>query len=112
MKKLVAELKRIDALEGRVFPVTLPAHVRKWPACVVARDGGAELGVLGEGTGAKVPAIRIDLIDDQYERLDTVMFEVQARADKLSYQLIDPPDDTWHDTLGAVQQTIRVSLLP
>ena len=112
LRNLVAELKRVEALGERVYPVVCPADERSWPVCVVAMDGGAELGVLGEGAGAKVQAIRIGVLDDDYQRLVGVMGEIQARVDRLAYSLIDPPDDVWNDTLGTVQQTIRVSLLP
>ena len=114
MKALIDELMKVDAFGGRVYPVTLPQDKQVWPACVVARDGGAEMGVLGEGEGEKLRAVRIEVLDvaEEYERLDGIMREVEARVDRLSYGLIDPPDDIWNETLGVVQQSIRVVLLP
>ena len=114
MASLVAELRKIEALEQRVYAVTVPANAkdRVWPSCVVSRDGGVELGVLGQGEGEKVRVVQIDILDTDYERLDRIMREVEARVDRLSYGLIDPPDDTWNETLGTIQQSIRVSLLP
>lgn len=112
MASLVKALRQIEALEDRVYAVTVPSGKQIWPACVVARDGGVELGVVGEGEGAKVRVVRIDVLDTDYDRLDRVMREVELRVDRLSYGLIDPPDDTWNDTLKVVQQGIRVSLLP
>ena len=119
MKELDGLLDRLNGLAAfgngdRVFLVTVPADYRTWPACVVARDGGAETGFAGPGQGAQIQSVRIAVVGDaeDYTAIEDAMEAVRAVVDDVAFGLIDPPDDVWNDTLQVIQQTIRVNLLP
>ena len=113
LKALIADLKKIDVLEDRVFTVFIPSNTRKWPSCVVRRAGGVDLAIeAGEGGGVKIPLVEITVLSDKYEQIEGAMIEVQARVNRLSWTVFDPPDDAWHDTLKVYSQTVTVLLEP
>ena len=115
---LMGILKRLphfqDVDHQRVYLVTVPPDEQRWPSCVVARDGGNEIGFLGPGEGAQVQSVRIEVLGDalKYSEIEDAMESVRAAVDHLSLGTIEPPDDVWNDVLGVIQQTIRVNLLP
>ena len=119
MKRLDELVRRLSMLDEfgkgeRVFPVAVPADYQRWPACVFARDGGAEQGFTGPGEGAQLQSVRIEVLGDaeDYAAIEDAMQAARAVVEPLALGLIDPPDDVWNDTLKVVQQTIRLTLDP
>ena len=108
--KVIAAIKEVKALEGRVYPVTTPEDCHKWPLCVVGKGGGAELPV-SFGDGTPVPLIEIHVFGESYSEVDDIMHEIEQRLKPLSYTVFDPPSDSWNETLEIFMQSITMSLL-
>ena len=113
IEDLIAELMRkVPELDGCVFPVAVPADHRAFPLCVLRHAGGIEHSTSFSG-GALVPQIQISVFAAEYSQVTELMRKVEEVAEGLSYGLVNPPDDSFHQDLGDIyEQSIGVSLQP
>lgn len=110
---MVAALRGLPSLGGRVYPVRVPDGQRIWPICVYREAGGTDIATALGGPGTKVPLVEITLYDEDYDRLtDPVMVEVRVTLDQLAWTVYDPPDDGEHDTLKVFGKVFTVMLQP
>ena len=110
LRALVKAIETVPELEGKVFPVVVPAKMRDWPVCLYARAGG----LLDETTrGAAVqPGVRVEIIAGRYEDVDRVMQAARrALVREGLYQIPDPPVDVYDEDLSVFRQAIHVILV-
>ena len=99
-------------LEKKVFPVVVPENeINRIPVAVYARVSGLVLDTFRGG--AVKPALRFDILHDEYEALDELMDACIRALDRKNnlFLIPEPQSDSYDETLHLYRQSIHVVLI-